>query len=128
MIVLWDSSTMTVQLTLIDGSNQYEYVWEANRELARDMLAYMRDRLAEHQKTFTDITAIGTFRGPGSFTGLRIGLTVLNTIAGAQNIPIVGAIGEQWKAECITMLERGNNHKIVLPEYGSEARITTPKK
>ena len=47
MILLWNSSEMTVSLTLIDGDEQWAYAWKAERNLARDMLGYLRDRLAE---------------------------------------------------------------------------------
>lgn len=119
---------MTVELTLVDGDTRYEYSWQAGRDLARDMLAYLRDRLQEHNYSLADIAGIGIYRGPGSYTGLRIGMTVLNTIANARHTPIVGAIGEQWQSECEAMLQRTEDHKIVLPEYGGDAHITAPKK
>ena len=128
MIVLWNSAEMTVQLTLIDGDKRTDYEWVAERNLARDMLAYLRDRLAENGASFADISGIGVFRGPGSFTGLRIGLAVLNTIAHEQRIPIVGVAGEAWREECLARLQNGRNDEIVLPEYGAEARITKPRK
>lgn len=128
MIVLWNSSVMRVELTLVEGDNHYEYEWQADRTLARDMLAYLRDRLAEHEATFADITGIGVFRGPGSYTGLRIGMTVLNTIASTSNIPIVGSVAETWRQECEQRLSDGQDDKIVLPEYGGEAHTTKPRK
>ena len=128
MIVLWNSAEMTVQLTLIDGDKRTDYEWVAERNLARDMLAYLRDRLAENEASFADISGIGVFRGPGSFTGLRIGLAVLNTIAHEQRIPIVGVTGDAWREECLDRLQNGRNDEIVLPEYGAEARITKPRK
>ena len=128
MIVLWNSAEMTVQLTLVDGDKRTDYEWAAERNLARDMLAYLRDRLAENWASFADISGIGVFRGPGSFTGLRIGLAVLNTIAHEQRIPIVGVAGEAWREECLARLQNGRNDEIVLPEYGAEARITKPRK
>ena len=128
MIVLWNSAEMTVQLTLIDGDKRTDYEWVAERNLARDMLAYLRDRLAENEASFADISGIGVFRGPGSFTGLRIGLAVLNTIAHEQRIPIVGVTGDAWREECMDRLQNGRNDEIVLPEYGAEARITKPRK
>ena len=127
MIVLWNSAEMTVQLTLIDGDKRTDYEWVAERNLARDMLAYLRDRLAENEASFADISGIGVFRGPGSFTGLRIGLAVLNTIAHEQRIPIVGVTGDAWREECLARLQNGRNDEIVLPEYGAEARITKPR-
>lgn len=128
MIVLWNSAEMTVQLTLIDGDKRTDYEWAAERNLARDMLAYLRDRLAENEASFADISGIGVFRGPGSFTGLRIGLAVLNTIAHEQRIPIVGVTGDAWREECLARLQDGDNDEIVLPEYGAEARVTKPRK
>ena len=113
MIVLWNSAEMTVQLTLIDGDKRTDYEWAAERNLARDMLAYLRDRLAENG---------------GSFTGLRIGLAVLNTIAHERCVPIVGVTGDAWREECLARLRDGDNDEIVLPEYGAEARITKPRK
>ena len=119
---------MIVQLALIDGEKRVDYEWAAGRSLARDMLAYLRDRLVENGASFADITGIGVFRGPGSFTGLRIGLAVLNTIAHEQRIPIVGVTGDAWREECLDRLQNGRNDEIVLPEYGAEARITKPRK
>lgn len=120
---------MQVQLTLVDGERTYDYEWQADRTLARDMLAYLRDRLAEHDATFGDIAGIGVFRGPGSYTGLRIGMTVLNTIASTAAVPIVGSVAaDDWRAECRQRLASGEDDKVVLPEYGGEAHTTTPRK
>lgn len=128
MILLLDTSTPICKLTLIDGNWRYDDQWQADRTLARDLLAYLRDQLAKNGKTFGDITGIGAFRGPGSFTGLRIGLTVLNTVADAGSIPIVGGTDTDWQDEVITKLSDGINEKIVLPFYGSDAIITKPRK
>lgn len=128
MIVLWDSSDMLVKLTLVQGENTWQHQWQADRSLARDMLAFLRDRLAEHEAKFADIEAIGVFRGPGSYTGLRIGLTVLNTFANDRTIPIVGATGGAWQEDCLRRLQNGENDAIVMPEYGGEAHITKPRK
>lgn len=128
MILLLDTSTPVCKLTLIDGNWRYDDQWQAERTLAKGLLAYLRDQLAKNGKTFSDITAIGAFRGPGSFTGLRIGLTVLNTMADAENIPIVGGMGDDWQADVQSKFARGENEKIVLPFYGGDAHITKPRK
>lgn len=129
MIILWNSAGMVVELTLVDDTGtQTSYEWPAGRTLARDMLAYLRDRLAEHGKTLADVTGIGVLPGPGSFTGLRIGLTVLNTLAHEQHTPIVGAVGDDWRAVCLTRLANDEDDSIVLPQYGAAAHITQPKK
>lgn len=120
---------MLIHITFVDTEEKQTSIdWLAERHLARDMLAYLRDMLAERQLTFTDITGIGVFRGPGSFTGLRIGLTVLNTIASTEHIPIVGTVGENWREDCLKKLRAGANDQMVLPEYGGDAHITKPRK
>jgi tRNA threonylcarbamoyladenosine biosynthesis protein TsaB len=128
MIVLLDTSTPVCKLTLIDGERHYHDEWQADRQLANGLLRYLQQQLEKNNKTFDDITGLGALKGPGSFTGLRIGLTVLNTIADAENIPIVGATGSDWQSQAIAKLQAGENQKIVLPFYGGEAHITKPRK
>jgi len=128
MIVLLDTSTPLCKLTLIDGSWRHDDQWQADRQLAKGLLGYLQKQLQANGKSFNDITGIGAFAGPGSFTGLRIGLTVLNTIASSESIPIVGVLGDDWQVQAIEKLRAGVNEQIVLPFYGSEAHITKPRK
>jgi tRNA threonylcarbamoyladenosine biosynthesis protein TsaB len=128
MIVLLDTSTPICKLSFVDGDWRYDDEWEANRELAKGLLGYLQSHLEENQKTWQDISGIVGFQGPGSFTGLRIGLTVLNTLADSLQIPIVGSTGEGWQQKGLERLESGENDKVVMPEYGGEANITTPRK
>ena len=126
--LLIDTSTPVCQMTLVDGTEHIEHTWDAGRTLAKNILGYIDETLSNAGLTYDDIDGLGVFRGPGSFTGLRIGLTVANTIASAQSLPIVGATGDEWQQQSIDRLSRGESDTIVLPEYGSGARITKPRK
>lgn len=128
MILLLDTSTATCQLTLVIDGQSAHYEWEAGRTLARYLLKFIHEKLTEAGKNFYDISGIGVMSGPGSFTGLRIGLTVANTLADSLGVPIVGAGGENWQSIALERLVRGDNDRIVLPEYGSAAHITQAKK
>ena len=127
MILLLDTSTPTCRVTLVSDV-ETEYEWEAGRGLAKDLLGFLEESLAKSGATFQDLTGLGVFRGPGSFTGLRIGITVMNTLAQSLSIPIVGELEEDWKTKVLSRLEFQQNGQIVLPEYGGEAHITTPRK
>lgn len=128
MILLLDTSSGLCRLTLREGEWEYHDEWQADRTLAKHLLGYLQEQLAKNNKTWSDIKGIGAYQGPGSFTGLRIGLTVLNTLADAQSIPIAGASGDDWQEQVTAKLLRQENEKIVLPYYGSEAHITKPRK
>ncbi len=128
MIILLDTSTPECRLTLIDGDQRYEDSWTADRTLADKLIGYLREQLKAQNKTWQDVTGIGVFKGPGSFTGLRIGLTVMNTMADSLEIPIVGETGDNWKESALTRLTSGQNDKLVMPLYGREANITKPRK
>lgn len=129
MILLLDTSTGLCRLTIIDANQQiFDYQWQADRDLARDLLAYLRDRLAEHQSSLADIKSLAFMRGPGSFTGLRIGATIMNTLAGELKVPIVGQTGDNWQQVALRRLESGQDDKLVLPEYSAGANITSARK
>ncbi len=104
------------------------YKWEAGRTLAKDIFSYLENILKKNNSNFSDLSGIGVFEGPGSFTGLRIGITVANTLSDGLNIPIVGVRSDDWCTDAINMLKNGCNQKIVLPFYGAEANITVSKK
>lgn len=128
MIVLVDTAQPVVRLVLVDSQTSSEAEWEAHRQLAKGLLGWLERQLTEKAKEWQDIEGIGVYRGPGSFTGLRIGLTVMNTLAESLGRPIVGATGSQWGDEAIGRLRAGENDELVLPLYDRDATITTQRK
>jgi len=128
MILLLNTAQPTCFLSLVDDYKKHEYTWEVGRSLARELHAYIQRQMNQHGWSWQDIEGIGVYSGPGSFTGLRIGITVVNTAADALGIPIVGVSGDDWQEAALMRLKQGENDRIVLPEYGSAANITKPRK
>jgi tRNA threonylcarbamoyladenosine biosynthesis protein TsaB len=117
------------EIGLYDDSQQLAYeAWSAHRQLGLTIHAKVVTLLQSADKQWSDIQGIVAFRGPGSFTGLRIGLTVANSLAYAQNCPLVGSTGEDWIAAGLQRLQSGENDRTVMPEYGAEVHITEQKK
>lgn len=128
MIIALDTSTPICKLGLENDDAIDWHEWQADRQLAKGLLGYIQDTLGLVSAGVNDISGIIVFKGPGSFTGLRIGMTVANTLADSLNIPIVGETGENWTHKALERLKNGENDRIVLPDYGSEAHITKPRK
>ena len=63
---------------------------ETQREQASLLIPVIQEVLEEAQLAFSDIDVIGCSVGPGSFTGLRIGLTTAKTLALSLDAPLVG--------------------------------------
>lgn len=124
MIILLDTSTPVCQLTVIDGDTKNYYSWQADRSLAKGLLSFLEEKTGD----IKSISGIGIMKGPGSFTGLRIGVSVSNTLADSLGIAIVGEMGEGWAEKAIWRLQNNENDFIVMPEYGAAAHITRPRK
>jgi tRNA threonylcarbamoyladenosine biosynthesis protein TsaB len=110
-----------------DATKCAHHTWQAHRELSSTIHTRIKNLLESQGKTSADIQGIVCFQGPGSFTGLRIGITVADTLAYGLAIPIVGAKGKGWIAEGIKRLQAGDDDRIVLPHYGAPVHTTTPR-
>lgn len=111
-----------------DEQQLTEIKWEAHRQLAETLHGKIRDILAEQNLELADIKGIVCFEGPGSFTGLRIGLSVANALAASLPAAIVGGSGKQWQTEAIQKLIDGQDQKMVTADYGAPVHITQRKK
>jgi tRNA threonylcarbamoyladenosine biosynthesis protein TsaB len=116
------------ELRLFDsGAQVAETVWQAHRELAETIHLKIRDILQGQQKDLKDIDGIIAYQGPGSFTGLRIGLSVANALADGLGVPIVASRGDDWQQTGLTRLQKGEQDQVAMLEYGAPVHITAQK-
>lgn len=117
------------EISLYNDNQKLDYkTWQAHRELASTLHTTIEQLLENHGKKWEDLGGIVAFKGPGSFTGLRIGLTVVNTLAYGLEIPAVGETGDDWVAIGLSRLAKGQHDQPIMPEYGAPAHITAQKK
>lgn len=102
--------------------------WRAHRQLAETLHTKLQSILIMTKIEMSQIDGIVIFAGPGSFTGLRIGFSVANTLAYSLNVPIVASNGDDWLEIGISLLLAGKGQTTALPEYGMPAHITESKK
>ena len=105
-----DTSTPETILKLDDREYKYTFA----NDLAEKLLGFINDKLIKNHKSWQDITEITFMSGPGSFTGLRIGASVVNTLAHELDVPLYD--------------HHGVKHPIILPDYGRPANISKPRK
>ena len=117
------------ELYVYDNDRQITQIkWPAHLKLAETLNAKVEEILNKSSISYDDLGGIVIFKGPGSFTGLRIGMSVANALAYAQNIPIVAKAGENWIIQGITALKDGQNDGLATPDYGAPAHTTQPRK
>ncbi len=116
------------ELGLYNGQERLAYdVWQAHRQLAETIHQRIDALLKQTDMKLEAVEGIVVYQGPGSFTGLRIGLSVANAMAYGLHIPVIGA-QEDWIEQGIEQLLAGKTDKVALPEYGAPVHITQQKK
>lgn len=116
------------EIGLLEDAHQLAYRnWQAHRQLAETIHTELKKLLDAHGRKLQEISGIIVYEGPGSFTGLRIGVSVANALAASLGIPLAGAGGSDWLAVGCTKITESPSAQIV-PVYGAEARTTQQKK
>lgn len=116
------------EIGLYDDQEQLKYeMWQAHRQLAESIFYKLQSLLEAAGKNWQNVEGIVAFRGPGSFTGLRIGLSVGNALSDGLRVPIVGMENPAWIENGIKRLKSGQNDTVALPEYGAPVHITKQK-
>jgi tRNA threonylcarbamoyl adenosine modification protein YeaZ len=101
--------------------------WPAARAHGERLLASIERVLEEAGSSLDDVGAIVVGTGPGSFTGLRVGLAVAKGLAFGLDVPIVGV---ETPVALGAALARGSNSQaggstLVLQPAGPSGRYLT---
>ena len=91
MQLVIDTSTETAGVALVaDGELLFEITWHCGRNHTRQLLPNLAHLLHQTGITTSAMTAIVVALGPGSFNGLRVGVSAAKGLAFALDIPVVG--------------------------------------
>ena len=117
------------EIGLFQDSQQLTLLtWHAHRQLAETIHLKIKELLTVHKYSWGDLRGVVIFIGPGSFTGLRISISVANALAVSLQLPIIGVTDNDWPNQGINRLLSGENDRLATPEYGSPPHITSSKK
>jgi len=84
-----DTSTEQCSVALKVGERTVTRAAITPREHSQRILGFVQEVLAEQQISLTDIDALVVGHGPGSFTGVRIGVSVAQGLAFSHDIPVI---------------------------------------
>jgi tRNA threonylcarbamoyladenosine biosynthesis protein TsaB len=91
MLLAVDTSTAQVGLALYDGSQVIaEYAWRNGQRHTVELAPAISELLTRCGRKMDDIQALAVALGPGSFTSLRVGLSLVKGLALARRLPLIG--------------------------------------
>jgi len=91
MLLAIDTSTDTASLALVqDGEVLAELTWRCEQNHSSQLLPRLADLLSWTDLGPQSISGIIVARGPGSFNGLRVGISIAKGLAFGLGIPVVG--------------------------------------
>lgn len=91
MLLAVDTSTAQVGLAIYDGSQVIgEYAWRSRQRHTVELAPAVFELLTRCGLTMDDVLVLGVALGPGSFTSLRVGLSLVKGFALARGLPLIG--------------------------------------
>jgi tRNA threonylcarbamoyladenosine biosynthesis protein TsaB len=91
MIICLETATNLCSVALCDSAGIVS-LRESNESKSHASLltVYIKEILSDHGLRVRDLEAVAVSKGPGSYTGLRIGVSVAKGIAYGASIPLIG--------------------------------------
>ena len=91
MLLAIDTSTAQVGLALYDGNQILsEMTWTTRQHHTTELAPAISGLLNRCGVSMDMVSALGVAVGPGSFTSLRVGLSLVKGIALARHLPVIG--------------------------------------
>lgn len=132
-ILAMDTATDQAGVAVAGDGYVSERSWPAGRQQTVALLPVVVDMLSDAGKTLADLAAVAVTIGPGSFTGLRVGLSIAKGIAIAHNCALIGIPTLDVVASplleagdrCVVAAPAGRGRVIWAAYHGSETATPT---
>jgi tRNA threonylcarbamoyladenosine biosynthesis protein TsaB len=132
MLLAIDTATQVMSLALHDGLNlRAEQTWHTTNNHTAELAPAIMTILNHCDATVEDLTALAVSIGPGSYSGLRIGVALAKGMAAAHELPLVGistldilAVGQPYYTghALIVTVEAGRGRVIAATYRWSKGR------
>lgn len=128
ILVIKTDSPETYIALFKDKDELVSKVWAAGRELSVQINGAISELCEQQTTEVSNIKGIIFYKGPGSYTGLRIGASVTNAIGYSNKCPVVAASGGSWIQAGMKQLKTQVDYEPVAVDYGGEVFTTKPRK
>ena len=90
-ILAIDTSGETCSVAILEDDKTIKVISSrSEKEHSQTLMPKIKELFAETNLTMDEINLLACSRGPGSFTGIRIGMATIKAFSDAKNIPIAG--------------------------------------
>lgn len=125
MLLAIDTSTAQVGLALYDGLQVIgEMTWTTRQHHTTELAPALSGLLSRSNVTINNVSALGVAIGPGSFTSLRVGLSLVKGIALARRLPVIGiptmdiiAAAQPESSHPLAVMVRAGRSRVALGWY-----------
>jgi len=116
-----ESGSDVCSVALLANGKIYQQHSDTLQQHAQFILPLIEQLLAQSEQRLTDLDAIAVGRGPGSFTGIRLAISVAQGLGFGQNLPIIPI--SSLKALAWQALQEVNLTKPVMVLAAIDARM-----
>ena len=120
MYLCIDTTTSEAGIKLVDEKAYHTKLDPHN--VSEDILKKIDELIQKAGIELSDLKGVFVIKGPGSFTGLRVGIAVANQFAHQLKIPIVGLRTDEWWRERtdekdFVYLQSMNKNEIYISKF-----------
>lgn len=122
MLLAIDTATQVMSLALHDGRSLLaEQTWHTHNNHSVQLGPALEKLLEQYEITAEQLTVLAVCTGPGSYSGLRVGVSFAKGIASVRHLPLIGissldilAAGQpHYSHSLITVVQAGRGRVVV---------------
>ena len=125
MILAIDTATRSAGLAVHDGvSVRAEFTWDTADHHTVELMPRIIEMLQQINVSIEQLSGLGVSIGPGSFTGVRVGVAVAKGLALARQIPVAGvhstdvlAYAVRWCEAPLVIVVRAGRGRLIAARY-----------
>jgi tRNA threonylcarbamoyladenosine biosynthesis protein TsaB len=125
MILAIDTATRSASLAVYDGASvRAEFSWDTSDHHTVELMPRIVELLTQINSSIDQISGLGVSIGPGSFTGVRVGVALAKGLAVARGLPIVGvrsadilAYAVNWCKPPLVIVVRAGRGRLIAARY-----------